>query len=117
MLHMSYAADTGSGSAIPSEYNEPGVPDISGNQDKDSENLDAKYYITVPGPTISIMAGEIKRYAYGEEPDEIWLELEILSKGRKAQKKSWMQQWQGYSMTIPGRQWAESSHQSYTGLR
>ena len=75
MLHMSYAADTGSGSAIPSSIMNQACLIYPGIRIKTARDLDAKYYITVPGPTISIMAGEIKRYAYGEEPDEIWLEL------------------------------------------
>lgn len=74
-LYMSFAADTGSGSAIPSSImNQISViyPKVKINNMRD---YDASYYITVPDPTISIMAREIKRYVYGEDVEEIWFDL------------------------------------------
>lgn len=66
------------------------------------------------------MAGEIKRYAYGEEPDEIWLELlrYYLRDGKHRKRvDAAMAGNVFYDNTRAARASGRNRIQSYTGLR
>ncbi|MGB5824434.1 MAG: PD-(D/E)XK nuclease family protein [Proteocatella sp.] len=74
-LNMSYAVDIDGSSVVPSIILNQISMIYPKLKVKNARDFKPEYFMTLPKPTIAIMAREIKKYSVGEHIDEIWLDL------------------------------------------
>lgn len=74
-LNLSYSVDVDGSSVVPSVILNQISTIYPQLKVKNARDLMPEYFITLPKPTIAIMAREIKKYSSGEHIDEIWLDL------------------------------------------
>lgn len=74
-LNMSYAVDVDGSSVMPSTVLNQIAIIYPKLRVKNARDFKPEYFITLPNPTIGVMAREIKKYSNGERIDEIWLDL------------------------------------------
>jgi len=74
-LNLSYAVDMDGSSVVPSIVLNQISMIYPKLKVKNARDFEASYFITIPKPTIAIMAREIKKYSVGENIDDLWLDL------------------------------------------